>query len=216
MASPCEAPLTQQIEDVVIVHIITRGEDAGQARGVPREKAKVKAKAKTVPYQEEKAVHKDPPVVTGRGAGVEATGEVDTIGHLTVDPQETRTRMVTLPVVADLQEDFSAETSVAVEAEEDHDPKTARARLESRSVRTDPVDHHAHATAGVVHLVHVAETLNQNLEIHQTPRLQKPLHLLRLKRVSQCRTQLQKAVLKRYRAQVHHFYNHIMLTTFSA
>ncbi|KAJ8947415.1 hypothetical protein NQ318_009621 [Aromia moschata] len=61
---------------------------------------------------------------------------------------------------------FSAETSVAVEAEEDHDLKTARARLESRSVRTGPVDHHAHATAGVVHLVHVAETPNQNLETH--------------------------------------------------
>lgn len=216
MASRSVAPLMQQIADVVTVNGTTRGVAVDQT-GAPQERAKVKAKVKRALHQEEKAALKDLPVVIGRGAGVEATEEVDITEDPTVDPQEIR-KMVMLPVVADLQEDFSAETSVAVEAEEDHDLKTARAKLESRSVRMDPVDHHAHATAGVVHLVHAAETLNQNLEINnRTPtRLQKPLHLLRLKKVNQCRTQPQKAVLKRYRAQVHHFYNRNMLTTFSA
>ncbi|KAJ8913525.1 hypothetical protein NQ315_017076 [Exocentrus adspersus] len=93
---------------------------------------------------------------------------------------------------------------MAVEVEEDHDPRTARARLESRSVRMDPVDHHAHATAGVAHHVHVAETLNQNLEVSRIPRLQIVLHQLRLKKVNQCRIRLQKAALRRQGAQVRH------------
>jgi len=131
-----------------------------------REKAKVMARMeRNLAAKEAKAAkdRADPRDDLGRGAGAEAMAVMDITEDLIAVPPVIRIKMAMLLVVVPRPVGSYAGTSVVTEAATDHVPRTARARLESRTVKMDLVGHHVHATAGVAHHVHEAGTLSQSL-----------------------------------------------------
>jgi hypothetical protein len=129
----------------------------------PHVRARARAKVvKTAPRREAKeaAAATDHRAVTvGRGAGAAATSAATTEDRTVDRRQAIRIKTEMRQEGAGHRGDSSAGTSVAEgAAEDDHILKTARARLENRLVRMDPVDNNVPAIVDADHHVRVAET----------------------------------------------------------
>lgn len=178
----------------------------------PPERAKVRERARKALCQAVKESVTANLAATDQEGVVEVMAAVDiTVGHI-VDLLEAGKITAMCQEAVGHQEDFSAGTSVEEEEVDVRSLRTivkeARAQ-ETKAVRMEHVAHHVHATAAVGHLVREAPTPCPSLRMAN--QLKKQLHLLMLKRVSQCRIQLQKARLKRSHAESPKKY-HLIIT----